>query len=310
MPLLNPLENLNPSTDNQRRGGILGLETAPRREPNSGLLASCANPACSSGWLHLLRSRSGPVFEGGWSCSASCTLARLESAVRRELEGRSGDTGVHAAFSHRHRVPLGLVLLEQGWISQESLRKAVAAQKEAGKGRLGAWLVRQGAVTEQQVTRALGLQWNCPVLQADTLDAETMSATLPRLFIEAYGALPLRFAGSRILYLGFEERLDPVVALGIERMLGVQVEMGLVPGSQYAAAQRRLVESAFPRVELVESASEAPLARLLARTLERRKPAASRLVRLHDCLWLRMWQKTAPAHSAAVEDVICSLVAL
>ncbi|HTJ30638.1 MAG TPA: hypothetical protein VL346_09065 [Acidobacteriaceae bacterium] len=307
MPLLDQLESSQSSIENPRRSNIFRL----RGETQAGVLASCANPECASGWLHLLRSRSGPVFEGGWTCSASCTLARMESAVRREMDGHAGDAGGHAAaLAHRHRVPLGLVLLEQGWINQEQLRKALTAQRQAGQGRLGAWLMRQGAVSEQQVTRALGLQWNCPVLQVDTLDCEGMPATLPRLFIEAYGAVPLRVAAGKILYLGFEERLDPVVALSLERMLGLQVEMGLIPGSQFAAVQQRLVESAFPRTELIESASEAPLARVLARTLERRKPAAARLVRMHDCLWLRMWHKQpqAPTESAVLEDVICSLV--
>jgi len=54
----------------------------------SALFETCANPGCGSGWLHLWRSRHVPVFEGGWSCSAACTAARVEAAVRRELEGR------------------------------------------------------------------------------------------------------------------------------------------------------------------------------------------------------------------------------
>lgn len=307
MPLLNQLENTVPASEVERRGSIFH----PRFEPQpGGVLASCANPECSSGWLHLLRSRSAPVFEGGWTCSASCTLTRVESAVRRELDGRASDAGNSAMLAHRHRVPLGLVLLQQGWINQEQLRKALAAQRQAGQGRLGSWLIRQGSVSEQQITRALGLQWNCPVLHAETLDIEAMSVTLPRLFIEAYGALPLRIAGGKILYLGFEERLDPAVAFGLEQMLGLQVEMGLVAGSQFTAAQKRLIASTFPRAELVESATEAPLARVLARALERRKPTASRLVRVHDCLWLRMWHKAGPTQSngATVEDMICSLV--
>lgn len=276
------------------------------------LLATCANPECSSRWMHLLRSRSGPIFEGGWTCSPACTLARVEAALHRELDGRLGDSAAASPSAHSHRVPLGLVLLEQGWITQQQLRKALTAQREAGQGRLGAWLIRQGAVSEGQITRALSLQWSCPVLHADTLDADAMAAVLPRLFVEAYGALPLRIAAGRILYVGFEERLDPVVGLALERMTGLQVETGLVPEAQFAAAQRRLIESSFPSIELVESASEAPLARVLARALERRKPATSRLVRLHDCLWLRLWPKAPTSSSFSeikVEDVVCSLIA-
>ena len=55
-------------------------------------------------------------------------------------------------------------MLEQGWITAGQLRQALEAQRAAGAGRLGHWLVRQQGVSEQLVTRALGLQWSCPVL--------------------------------------------------------------------------------------------------------------------------------------------------
>jgi hypothetical protein len=86
-----------------------GWKAPARGAARSGLFETCANPGCGSGWLHLWRSRSAPVFEGGWSCSATCTAACMEAAVRRELEGRGS-----AQESHRHRIPLGLVMLEQG----------------------------------------------------------------------------------------------------------------------------------------------------------------------------------------------------
>ena len=47
-----------------------GLRTGMGARLRSGILESCANPGCGSGWFHLWRSRSTPVFESGWSCSA------------------------------------------------------------------------------------------------------------------------------------------------------------------------------------------------------------------------------------------------
>ena len=269
------------------------------------LLETCANPGCSTGWLHLWRSRSAPVFEGGWNCSAACTRARIDSALRREMEGRGS-----APESHRHRIPLGLAMLEQGWINRGQLRQALEAQKTAGAGRLGDWLIRQQGVSEQMVTRALGLQWSCPVLPVETHDPEALTAVMPRLFLDAFGALPLRVAAGRILYLGFEDRLDPVLALAAERMTGLRVESGLVPGSQFHAAHARMLEAAFPPVQLIEAASEPALAYALTKLIERIRPVESRLVRVHDCLWLRMWLRpqTGPLpETQAVEDTICSI---
>ena len=53
------------------------------RAARQGWLETCANPGCRTGWLHLWRSRSSPVFEAGWTCSADCTRVRVAAAVRR-----------------------------------------------------------------------------------------------------------------------------------------------------------------------------------------------------------------------------------
>jgi hypothetical protein len=270
-----------------------------------GLLATCSNPECGSGWLHLWRSRSAPVFEDGWSCSAGCTAARVASAVYRELDGRGS-----AALSHRHRIPLGLVMLEQGWITSGQLRGALEAQKAAGAGRLGHWLVRQQGVSEQLVTRAVGLQWNCPVLPLEFHDAEALTVLMPRLFVDAYGALPLRVAAGKLLYLGFEDRLDPVLALALKRMTGLRVECGLVRGSLFRPAHTRMLSAKFPGVELIEASGEPALVHAISKSLERARPVQSRLVRVHDCLWLRMWlspQSGSLPALVSIRDLICSI---
>lgn len=273
-----------------------------------GLFETCANPGCRSGWLHLWRSRSAPVFEQGWTCSPVCTEAHIATALARELDGRSGTS----RESHRHRVPLGLLMLEQGWITRAQLRCALEAQKAAGSGRLGQWLIRQHAITEEQVTRALGLQWSCPVLSLEHHDPAAMAAVMPRLFVDAFGALPLRLAAGRVLYLGFEEALDPVLALALERMSGLRVDSGIVSSSRFLQAHRRMLEAQFPPVELIEAVSQPAAAHVLARSIEKGRPGAARLVRVHDCLWLRMWERGAAGAGSQpvtgwVRDVVCSI---
>jgi hypothetical protein len=201
-------------------------------------------------------------------------------------------------------------MLEQGWITRGQLRRALDAQRAAGGGRLGHWLVRQQGVSEKLVTRALGLQWSCPVLPLDFHDAESLTGLLPRLFIDAFGALPLRVAAGKLLYLGFEDRLDPVLALAIERMTGLRVESGLVQGSLFAPVHTRMLGAKFPPVELIEASSELAAVHALTKAVERAKPIDSDLVRVHDCLWLRMtvrpWHGPLP-DPASVQDLICSV---
>jgi hypothetical protein len=133
---------------------------------------------------------------------------------------------------------------------------------------------------------------------------------MPRLFVDAFGALPLRVAAGRLLYLGFEERLDAVLALALERMSGLRVESGLVSSSQFRPAHERMLSAGFAPVQLLEAVSEPALVRVLARAVERVRPVESRLVRVHDCLWLRMWKKVDTGSvpgTGVVEDVIGSI---
>ncbi len=302
------LDSLPKDPNSVSRPGAL-REQVPVSEPvpavRAGFFPSCSNPDCATGWMHLLRSRAVPIFEGGWSCSAGCTERRMEAAVRREMEGRSPETRLY-----QHRIPLGLLMLEQRWIDAGQLRRALEAQRRSGEGRLGSWLVRQEGVSEHLVARALGLQWSCPVVSLPFHDREAMASTLPRLFLDAFGALPLRMATRKLLYLGFEDRPDPVVALGVERMLDVRVEPVLVPDSEFRAAHTQMLSASFPRVELLEVSSQAQVGRALSRVVEKVKPVESRLVRMRDFLWLRMWRRQSPgipADAAQVEDVVCAM---
>jgi Type II secretion system (T2SS), protein E, N-terminal domain len=246
----------------------------------------CGNLECESGWTMPWRNRRRPIFEGQWGCSGRCVLAMVRAAVRREL----GDGGTSAALSpHRHRVPLGLLMLAQGWITHPQLQKALAAQRESGTGKIGEWLLSECGVEAEQITRGLSMQWGCPVLTMEGFSPEAMSLAMPKVLVEKFGLLPLRVAGSRILYLGFADRLDASVAFATEQMTGLKVESGVVEGASFEAARRRLLacDGVETKLEAVED-KDAMAAKITA-ILEQKQPIASRLVRLHQYYWLRMW---------------------
>lgn len=269
------------------------------------VLDHCANLDCRSSWIHLFRRRARPAFEGGWTCSPQCTEAHLLSAFQRELVGHARWKG-----PHRHRIPLGLLMVEQGWLTAAQLRQGLAAQRAAGTGRLGDWLVREGAVDEVTVARALGIQWSCPVLAVAPDAAGSLTSVMPRIFIEAFGGLPIRRETDRLVYLGFEQSLDPVLALAVSRMSQTRVECAVVASTQFAIAQQSVLSANFPAIELAESLSESAAAQMLARSIERFQPADARLVRVHDCLWLRMWKTRyvgATPPISSVRDVVCAI---
>lgn len=301
---------LRPTIHGTNMGGLWeqpagGIPIAKSEGSRPGIFAGCANPECRSGWLRLWRSRSAPVFEEGWICSVECTVACVRFAVARELDVQ---TASHE--EHRHRIPLGLLMMERGWISREQLRRALEAQKAAGTGRLGQWLIQQKATSEEMVARALGLQWSCPVVSLEHQEGVPLATAIPRLFLDAHGALPLRLAAAQVRYLGFEAKLDPVLAFAAERMAGLRVESCIVRESQFLPVHARMLEARFPSVELVEAVSQSAAARALAKSIERCRPIRSRLVRVHDCLWLRLWsreQRGPLPEKDTVQDVVCSL---
>ena len=271
----------------------------------AAMLPRCSNPRCASGWLRLWRSRSTPVFEGGWCCAAECTRARVEAALSREMSMAAG-----SASAYRHRIPLGLSLLEKGWITADDLRRALEAQRAAGCGRFGQWLIRNQAVSEAKLARALALQWSCPVLGLELEACETMASLLPRLFVDALGALPLRIVGQRMLYVAFEDRPDPVLAVAMERMTGLRVESGILDESGFRAAHARVLNARYPAVELLEAASESGMVRSLTQAIEDAQPVKSRLVRVHDFLWLRIWTRRQAGAMPTQDEVRDRIFAL
>ncbi len=290
---------------------VPGLEHVPAIEEesraSSPLLAArseCSNPRCESVWGRLFRRRPAHVFEGSPVCGEACLRAVVSAAVRREF----GDGPAEGAMApHHHRVPLGLVMLAQGWITQPQLQKALAAQKRAGEGRIGSWLVSECGVREERVTRALSMQWSRPVIAVDRFEPERMASLVPRYFMATQGLLPVRVAGESILYLGFEEQIDASAAFAVERITGLRVESGLVEGTEYVRCREHLLQQEmrehFAPVRLEAVGDVDALSWLLCERMIEAQPAEARLVRLREHYWLRMWRKggASGARAAAVD---------
>jgi hypothetical protein len=260
------------------------LEVEPPASFGQSQRRSCGNMECVSTWTPPWRNRRRPVFEGQWGCSGRCVQAMVKAAVNREM-----GEGEEEIAPHRHRVPLGLVMLAQGWITHPQLRQALEAQRANGSGRIGDWLVAECGLEAEQITRGLSMQWSCPVLSMKGFEPEAMALAVPKIFVEEFSMLPLRVAAHRILYLGFEDRLDASAALAVEQMTELKVESGLMDGAQFREARSALLhcDAVDANVETVTS-----IASLIARVtaiLEQKQPIGARLVRMHHYYWLRTW---------------------
>lgn len=269
----------------------------------------CGNAECMGGWTMPWRNRRRPIFEEQWGCSGRCVFAMVQAAVHRQL----GDREASSPAPHRHRVPLGLLMLAQGWITHPQLQKALAAQREGGRGRIGEWLMSECGLEPEQIVRGLSMQWGCPVLTTEGFAPEAMALVVPKLFVEKFGLLPLRVAGSRILYLGFADRLDASSAFATEQMTDLKVESGVIEGAAFEAARRRLLASEGVKMKLEAVEDRDAMAARITAILEQKQPIGSRLVRLHHYYWLRMWLEAGamgrgagnlPASSEDVMDYV------
>jgi hypothetical protein len=262
---------------------------------------ACGSLECAGGRPSRFRNRKRPIFEGQWGCSGRCVLAMVRASVRRQASGLND-----VPAPHRHRVPLGLVLLAQGWITHAQLQLALERQRAEG-GRIGEWLVSECGVEAQKIVRGVSMQWACPVLGASGFLPREMALVMPRVFVEEYGVLPLRVAGSKILYLGFEERLDAQAAFALEQMTNLKVESGLVPTEEYRAARASLLEQDGVEVKSESVTDPEALAARVTAILEQRQPAASKLVRVHRYFWLRLWLENGAKGSKAVQGAAGAL---
>ena len=137
-----------------------------------------------------------------------------------------------------------------------------------------------------------------------------MALVMPQRFAVEFGLVPLRVAGSSLLYLGFQDRMHAVAALALEQMSGLKVESGVMQASAFAEAQASLLAARAVPVSMHAVEHADALTAGIARMLEARQPVGSRLVRVRGYYWLRMWLEsgaqsgvgTLPAGYEDVED--------
>ena len=197
-------------------------------------------------WRRLARPNSGVLLEGGRYCVERCMERALFDALRR-LASSSRRAQV------AHRVPLGLLLLSRQQLTPGQLRIALEAQRHAGRGRLGEWLLSLGFVNEQQITAALARQWSCPVLRVHPSPLRgAHPAQIPATLLERFVMIPVEYVeASKTLHVAFAEGIDYSVLYAIERMTGCRTQPCMAVPSlvranlQARSSQHREHELAF-----------------------------------------------------------------
>jgi hypothetical protein len=216
-----------------------------------------------------------------------CQLQCLEIALKEQL---SSLRGMAPSAQPANRIPLGLLMVARGKLTYIEVRAALEAQRRAHYGKIGEWIEKLGFASENEVTKALALQWGCPVATSFDPATSHFPSEIPLPILEAFQMLPLNYvASTNTLYLAFGERVDHAALYAIEKILDCRT-LPCVAGRESIArhleAMRQL--SRPGDVEFGPISDLAEMASIASSYTARLSPGQVRLSRVGRFIWLRL----------------------
>ena len=262
-----------------RRAGRLGKELRTGTCP-----LACLEPGCTLMRRLCCRWNGRIRLHGQPYCAPQC----FEHAARQRFAKLCAPTPPRLPASHR--IPLGLLLLSRGQLSEQQLHRALKAQKVNGQGRIGEWLETLGLAAEAQITAALGVQWACPVFASSSILDLQAARLLPYRLLASFRMCPVQFVErSRTMYVSFSERVDYGALEAIEQMLECKAEPGLVGSRLMDHFLEQLAERRGPGDLWFESQPDpADMARITSGYAQKFGAEDVRIVRFGSYIWARL----------------------
>jgi hypothetical protein len=262
--------------------------TLAGREPKLDQTYVCDNRGCKNIWpLHLRRRR---IFEGQWACCTLCLEQIVHNQIRRAVRcGEHADVNITKVST---TVPLGLLMLAQGWITHSQMRQALQAQKTHGEGRFGDWLIRECGILPQRVALGLSIQWKCDLVVADEFLPQSTASLLPKFLTELYGWIPLRVTSSNSLQIASTSMTDSRIFQAIGRMTGLNIQPAILANDAYPLMLAKLNAFYAKDLTVYDTACLPSLPCRIAQIIEREQPYESRLVLIDQHFWLRSWHRS------------------
>jgi hypothetical protein len=213
------------------------VRESPFRWPR--LAQICASAGCTRDekrWNRLFARSMTIKVRGSTFCFPNC----FERELQRELDRSSGTNP--PSSSKNRRIPIGLLMLSRGSLTNEQLGRALNQQRESGYGRLGEWFTRMGFARETDITAALAVQWSCPLLRKLPLHVEACG--IPMHLLQAFRMLPIHFSrAARMLHIAFADEIAYPALVSLEQMLDVKTEACLTTQTEINSALGRMKET-------------------------------------------------------------------
>jgi hypothetical protein len=257
---------------------------SPRAWAAGGVTIKCETCDRTLPLRHLASRRTGIRLRGSWYCSALCFTSAAEKEVSRILKSARDHAG------HVPRMPLGLSLISRGLLTVEPLKRATDEQKEIG-GEIGELLVRNGSVTEKQVTAVRAADWGCPVLNL-AKHAEGIGISVPRTLARRYSMIPVHYvAATGLLLVGFVHGVEYGLLYAIVQMTGCQTKPCFVSPTDFQIQFERTFEpkETSPReLNFENTGSVDEISRTLCFHGLQVEADEARIEKCKDYLWARL----------------------
>lgn len=150
-------------------------------------------------------------------------------------------------------IPIGQVLKEKGYITEEQIQQALTFQKENKGKRLGAVLIEMGFVTEKQMLTALceKLTLEIPPIETFPIELEAVKK-IPRQLAVKYCLLAVSVSGNR-LRIVINDPLNFYAIEDIRLITGMTIVVTLAEREQIEKA----IEISYSEIEAKQVANTA-----------------------------------------------------
>jgi Type II secretion system (T2SS), protein E, N-terminal domain len=244
----------------------------------------CVRLDCGATAAARIWRRSPPIrMQHTWLCSAQCVEKEARVIFDQVASAPISDA------SPNHRVPLGLLMLEHGYVNEQQLRTALEMQSRERKGRIGEWLHALHFVTERQLLTVLGVQWACPLLSLRQEPDTFCARMLPVQLLRALHLFPVRFIpATRILFVAASLGLNYRVLAAIDQMVDCRTTPCLIGDSEMQEWLRRAQNLQRDVQVFDRSSGPAEMARITGSYVARLSPEEVRIVRCGPYVWARL----------------------
>ena len=150
-------------------------------------------------------------------------------------------------------IPIGEVLKQCGYITEEKIQQALVEQKKYKDKRLGQVLIEMGFVTENQVLEALAKRLDYKLVNIDTLNVSTKAvAKIPRMVAEKYTILPIDERDGKLIVV-MNDPLNFYAVEDVRQISGMPLEIVITT----KASIRNAINYYYSELEAIENAKQA-----------------------------------------------------